>query len=161
MSTDAQVERACRAICKSEGTAQCAAICLSYFASSTSDGKCPEAVLVWGRKVRAVLAAAEAERGPPREPTEEMIEAGAQTRPDYCDNYLDEDEREEIRERAAEIWTAMHDAWTSVRGAPDDADAVIEAKQPWLDRARSTTKAERAPATGEDEDLGNGPDGAG
>ena len=49
-----RAEPIARAMCRAEGTAQCAAICLSYFASATRDGQCPEATVVWGHKARAV-----------------------------------------------------------------------------------------------------------
>jgi hypothetical protein len=55
--SDPIIEAAARALCRAEGTAQCAAICLSHFASSTSDGKCPEALLVWKHKSEATIAA--------------------------------------------------------------------------------------------------------
>ena len=51
------VERVCVELCKAEGTAQCAAICLSHFSSSTSNGKCPEAKHVWGYKAKALASA--------------------------------------------------------------------------------------------------------
>lgn len=53
------VEKVARAMCGCEGTSQCAAICLSRFASSNRDGQCPDAVRVWGQKARAAIARAE------------------------------------------------------------------------------------------------------
>lgn len=50
-------EAVARAMCKSDGTSQCAAICLSHFASSTRNGKCAEAVSVWGKRADAALSA--------------------------------------------------------------------------------------------------------
>lgn len=44
------------ALCKSHGTAQCAAICLSHFASSTTNGQCPEKKRVYKRQTDAILA---------------------------------------------------------------------------------------------------------
>lgn len=49
-------EAVARAMCKSDGTSQCAAICLSHFASSTRNGKCAEAVSVWGNYADAALS---------------------------------------------------------------------------------------------------------
>ena len=53
----ALLEIVVRAICKSEGTAQCAAICLSHSSLNTTNGRCPEAMRVWGRKASAAIAA--------------------------------------------------------------------------------------------------------
>ena len=50
-------EAVARALCKSEGTGQCAAMCLSHFARDTKKGKCAESVAVWGRKADAALSA--------------------------------------------------------------------------------------------------------
>ena len=55
--TDAVIEVMARAMCKCNGTAQCAAICLSYSATTTRNGKCPEAVRVHGRDARAAYLA--------------------------------------------------------------------------------------------------------
>jgi hypothetical protein len=52
----ASVEDVARSLCKADGTAQCAAICLSYSSTSTTNGKCPEAKRIWGHKCRALLA---------------------------------------------------------------------------------------------------------
>jgi hypothetical protein len=52
----ASVEEVAHSLCKADGTAQCAAICLSHFSTSTTGGKCPEAARVWGHKCRALLA---------------------------------------------------------------------------------------------------------
>ena len=51
------VEAVARAMCKDHGTAQCASICLSFFASSTRNGMCLEAMLVWGRRSKTALTA--------------------------------------------------------------------------------------------------------
>lgn len=56
-----RVEKVARAMCGCEGTSQCAAICLSRFASSNRDGQCPDAVRVWGQKARAAIAAIDAD----------------------------------------------------------------------------------------------------
>lgn len=44
---DKERELVAQALCKSEGTGQCAAICLSHLSGS----KCAEAVSVWGAKL--------------------------------------------------------------------------------------------------------------
>lgn len=49
-------ERVARDRCRRLGTAQCAAICLTHFSTSTRDGQCPEAVRVHGKNVSADLA---------------------------------------------------------------------------------------------------------
>ena len=59
MPTDEEVEAAAKAMCKADGTAQCAAICLSYSSHFTRNGECPEAFRVHGRKARTALTAAE------------------------------------------------------------------------------------------------------
>lgn len=59
MTDDNVIEAAARAMCKAEGTAQCAAICLSHFSINTTDGRCPEAMRVWRNKARAALTAAD------------------------------------------------------------------------------------------------------
>jgi hypothetical protein len=63
MVTDEMVEAACRAMCKSNGTGQCAPICLSHFSIRiTQGGVCPEATRVYGRRAKAALEAAEVVR---------------------------------------------------------------------------------------------------
>jgi hypothetical protein len=42
-------EAEARERCRKQGTAQCAAICLSHTATFTRDGQCPHAVEVWNR----------------------------------------------------------------------------------------------------------------
>jgi hypothetical protein len=54
------IEAMARGMCACEGTSQCAAICLSRFASSNQKGQCSDAVRVWGRKATAALSAIEA-----------------------------------------------------------------------------------------------------
>lgn len=49
------IEAVARALCKRQGTAQCAAICLSYFASDTREGKCPKALRVWGSQAEGAV----------------------------------------------------------------------------------------------------------
>lgn len=51
------IEAACRERCRREGTAQCAARCLEFFASSTTDGRCPHTVDVWGKHLTPAIAA--------------------------------------------------------------------------------------------------------
>jgi hypothetical protein len=46
----ASTEEEARDFCRKMGTGQCAAICLSHMSSTTSDGRCPEALRVWSRK---------------------------------------------------------------------------------------------------------------
>ena len=76
MTLDPAIEAVARALCRADGTAQCAAICLSHFASSTSDGKCPEALLVWKRKAEApLLTAAPMIRAAALEEAAQRIEA--------------------------------------------------------------------------------------
>jgi hypothetical protein len=62
MVTDEMVGAACRAMCKSNGTGQCAAICITHFSTSTQGGACPEATRVYGRGAKAALEAAEVVR---------------------------------------------------------------------------------------------------
>lgn len=49
-------EQIAGALCKADGTSQCAAICLSRFASHNRDGRCSDAIRVWGHKADAILA---------------------------------------------------------------------------------------------------------
>jgi hypothetical protein len=74
------IEAMARGMCACEGTSQCAAICLSRFASSNQKGQCSDAVRVWGRKATAALAAIEAMGAVvvPVEATDEMNWAGGQ-----------------------------------------------------------------------------------
>lgn len=79
MTDDKAIEAATRAMCKADGTAQCAAICLSHFSISTTGGQCPEATRVWRHKARAALAAVDKIRAEgfdftrkPREPITEF-----------------------------------------------------------------------------------------
>jgi len=60
--TDETILAACRAMCKSNGTGQCAPICLSRFSIHTQGGACPEATRVYRRSAKAALEAAEAVR---------------------------------------------------------------------------------------------------
>jgi hypothetical protein len=71
------IEAMARGMCSCEGTSQCAAICLSRFASSNQKGQCSDAVRAWGRKATAALAAIEAMGAVvvPVEPTDRMIDA--------------------------------------------------------------------------------------
>jgi hypothetical protein len=62
------IEVAARAMCKSRGTGQCAALCLSHSSNFTTSGKCPEAITIWKREATAVLETT-------LEPTEEEVEA--------------------------------------------------------------------------------------
>lgn len=43
-------EAGARALCKKRGTGQCAAVCLQYTHFETAQGRCPEAMKVWGKK---------------------------------------------------------------------------------------------------------------
>ena len=49
-------EEIASALCKADGTSQCAAICLTRFARDNREGKCTDALRVWGRNADAILA---------------------------------------------------------------------------------------------------------
>ena len=49
-------ERLAKALCSSEGTGQCAALCLSHSSNFTSKGECPETSKIWKRKIDALIA---------------------------------------------------------------------------------------------------------
>lgn len=96
--TDGEViEAAARGMCKNEGTAQCAPICLSHFSIHTTNGQCPEAIRIWGRKARAAIAAADKVRAEGfDELWQELVEKDDRTSPaEYPDMALIT--REELR----------------------------------------------------------------
>lgn len=51
--------RLCEILCRAHGTAQCAALCLTHSSLGTTDGQCPEQLIVWGHKARAIAAETE------------------------------------------------------------------------------------------------------
>lgn len=61
MTPPSDVLAACRAACAAQGTAQCAAICLTHTATFTRNGQCPEALRVWGDKMDRFIKAASAQ----------------------------------------------------------------------------------------------------
>jgi len=90
--TDAVIEAMARAMCKCNGTAQCAAICLSYSATTTRNGKCPEAVRVHGRDARAAYLAGqkamrEAVAAEVREECAKVADAVAENMRSLCAHY--------------------------------------------------------------------------
>ncbi|MDD2775551.1 MAG: hypothetical protein PHU06_06320 [Gallionella sp.] len=57
ISEDEMVEAMARAMCFRNGTSQCAAICLTRFASDNRQGRCSDAIRVHGENARAAFTA--------------------------------------------------------------------------------------------------------
>lgn len=49
-------EAIARGLCKSRGTGQCAALCLSHMSIHTTNGQCPEARSIWHREIASIRA---------------------------------------------------------------------------------------------------------
>jgi hypothetical protein len=75
------VEKMARAMCKTHGTGQCAALCLSHSSIFTTGGQCPEAPRIYD--TTAALAAIEAAGCVvmPREALEKALEALLKSEP--------------------------------------------------------------------------------